>query len=301
MKPKRSMDRRWLLATARDVAEALNARSEGTSLRIRRPRAASDDTGTDGWRAPIGDLGQGQPRLEIWLDKYAGYPERKLSACFYSREAKPIRALAGLSKSLWPIRELSDADMDDDDDNYSVMKERLGRAEFNEPVLENYERRHHFFGFYDPTRETESRLNPYFRERAVDFFLDVARALPKARSEDAQREVYPQCENREWVAAHLKRERRSLLATECKIRDDYECQVCRMRFEDVYGTKLGSGFAEAHHKTPLGMQPDKVMTHLEDLITVCANCHRMLHRMEGKPGDITRLRAIVKKHRKRKI
>ena len=51
-------------------------------------------------------------------------------------------------------------------------------------------------------------------------------------------------------------------------------------------------------KTPLGLQPAKVMTHPMDLVTVCGNCHRMLHRMDGKPDDIAKLKVIIRKNRK---
>jgi len=73
-----------------------------------------------------------------------------------------------------------------------------------------------------------------------------------------------------------------------------------MDFATVYGKALGGAFAEAHHKKPLGTLNAKVKTRLEDLITVCANCHRMLHRMEGKAGDITKLTSIVRKQRRMK-
>ena len=65
----------------------------------------------------------------------------------------------------------------------------------------------------------------------------------------------------------------------------------------MYGEKLGASYAEAHHKLALGKCPDQQATCIEDLITVCANCHRMLHRMDGLAGDIKKLTNIVKKHR----
>jgi putative restriction endonuclease len=71
--------------------------------------------------------------------------------------------------------------------------------------------------------------------------------------------------------------------------------VCSFRFTAVYG-KLGNDFAEAHHITPLGKLRDGVKTRVEDLATVCANCHRMLHRMEGRRSDMGRLKAIVRRH-----
>jgi predicted HNH restriction endonuclease len=76
--------------------------------------------------------------------------------------------------------------------------------------------------------------------------------------------------------------------------DKHTCQVCGMRFEDIYGN-LGEDFAEAHHVVPLSKLRGKVETRIEDLRTVCANCHRMLHKMQGKKGDVEKLRAIVRR------
>jgi len=36
---------------------------------------------------------------------------------------------------------------------------------------------------------------------------------------------------------------------------------------------------------------------LRDLVTVRANCHRMLHNMQGEKRDISRLKAIVRRRR----
>src|SRR5271163_4510558 len=97
-------NRAWLLATAKAVAKALKLRRAGTRLRVRIPRAAAS-TNTDGWSAIIGDLGRGQPRLEVWFDRFAGYPERKLFACFRSEARQPIISITRrVSRKLWPVR-----------------------------------------------------------------------------------------------------------------------------------------------------------------------------------------------------
>jgi 5-methylcytosine-specific restriction protein A len=44
----------------------------------------------------------------------------------------------------------------------------------------------------------------------------------------------------------------------------------------LYGA-LGEGVADAHHLKPLASKPEKTKTQLKDLITVCPNCHRVLH------------------------
>jgi 5-methylcytosine-specific restriction endonuclease McrA len=285
----------WVLATAKAVAMQLKPHSKGTNMRIRIPHSAAV-TNTDGWRVIIGDLGKNQPRLEIWLDRFSGYPERKLYACFYAEIRSQLMAITKrVSKTLWPIRIITLEDTEDE--KYLALAKRLPRSEFNAPILEKYLDQDTFFGIYDPTRETTEKINRHFCNRAAAFFEDVARGLPQAAPEDEQREVYPQQENRKLVASHLKRERSRLLATDRKERDNYQCQVCGLRFEEVYGT-LGKGYAEAHHLIPLSQLQDNVKTSIDDLRTVCANCHRMLHRMSGTRNDINKLKAIYHKHSK---
>ncbi len=295
---KRIREDAWLFRVAKQIVEELRPHAVGTCLRVRQPRRVHP-TDTAGWSAVIGNAGKGKPLLEIWMDRFSGYSERKFYAAFYSKDKQAIRSLAHSSKSLWPVREVTDDDITDT--LAGRLKRRLRVNEFNEPVLENYEEtNNHFFGFYDPTQGAEAQVQEHFCQQAVDFFLDVARAQPNAQPEDAASEIYAKCENRKWVKAHLGRERSRYLATQCKVRDKYCCQVCEMDFATVYGKALGGAFAEAHHKKPLGTLNAKVKTRLEDLITVCANCHRMLHRMEGKAGDITKLTSIVRKQRRMK-
>lgn len=250
---------------------------------------------TDGWYAVIGDLGRKQPRLEIWLDRFSNHPKRRFYAGFYSGDRRRVTAITErVSRKLWPIRIITHADLERK--KLLALKKPLPRDEFNAPILEKY-LGSTYFGIYDPTLTYSRSVNPFFRARAVAFFEDVARSLHYAATADEQREVYPQWENRKRVVSHLARERSGLLAAERKIRDNYRCQVCEMRFDEVYGSELGSEFAEAHHLVPLSQLRGHVKTRLEDLGTVCANCHRMLHRLSGNRDDITRLKAIVCKRR----
>ena len=297
MKSAPRHDGKWVLATAECVANQLKHQCKGTAIRVQLPWCY-EDSYTGGWAVGIGDLGRGRPSLEIWYDRYSRHDERKLWAGFHSRAAREIRAVTRrVPKDLKPAAVFTDADVDDEAASYSKLKHRLARGSFTEPISEFYdEHRECFFGFYDPTRPTVSRINLHFCERAVSFFLDVARSLPGAKPEDLQREVYPQLENRKRVASHLHRERSRLLAADCKIRDGYKCQVCGFRFDKFYGD-MGNNFAEAHHLIPLSLLREGVKTAPSDLITVCANCHRMLHRMDGKREDIARLKAIIRKRR----
>jgi 5-methylcytosine-specific restriction endonuclease McrA len=297
MKTNPRHDKSLLLKTARAVVEKLWHRTEGTSLHLRWPsRAGVVNTG--GWRAKIGNLGKGQPRLQIWLDRFAGYDSRKFNFCFYLDNLAKMRRFAKRASKHLPIHKRITGD-DTERNGFTFLSRRLRRDEFGAAILEEYKGKWCYYGIYDLTRSAGTEVNPNLCARAVEFFEDVARTLPRAKERDIEREIYPQIENRKLVTSHLYRERSGYLAGERKRHDDYQCQVCGLRFEDAYG-KLGAGFAEAHHRIPLNRLNGKVKTRVEDLATVCANCHRMLHKMEGKRSDVEKLKAIVRKRKKRR-
>ena len=60
------------------------------------------------------------------------------------------------------------------------------------------------------------------------------------------------------------------------------CQVCGFNFGLIYG-EWGKGFIEVHHLQPLGdnATAERITNPAKDLIVVCANCHRMIHRKKG--------------------
>lgn len=294
MKSKIVRDSKWVLRNAKVVASKLKLNAHGTRLRIRIPYRTAG-TNTDGWSAVIGNLGKNQPKLEIWGDRFSGYPDRKFYAGFRSESREQITSLVNrVKKTLWPVRIVSTKDTEED--RFLVLADRLSASEFNAPVLEKYRDGRTFYGVYAPTRASGDSANSHFTELAVAFFEDVARSLPKAATDDATRDIYPQIENRKSVVSHLRRERSKLLAAQCKLRDNYHCRVCGLSFEQIYG-KLGHGFAEAHHRVPLGKLRDNVRTNPRDLATVCANCHRMLHRMSGEWDDVPKLRVTVRRNR----
>ncbi len=56
------------------------------------------------------------------------------------------------------------------------------------------------------------------------------------------------------------------------------CNICGFDFEKTYG-EIGKAFIEVHHIRPLASLDEEVVIDPQtDLICVCSNCHRMLHR-----------------------
>lgn len=55
------------------------------------------------------------------------------------------------------------------------------------------------------------------------------------------------------------------------------CEVCGFDYESVYG-EIGRDYVEGHHIKPVSELEENEVTKVEDIVLVCANCHRMLHR-----------------------
>jgi hypothetical protein len=100
----------------------------------------------------------------------------------------------------------------------------------------------------------------------------------------------PNDEERVWVegnpkiATHLKRERAAGLAKrkrEAFIAEHKRlyCERCKLDPVKLYGVDAGPACIEVHHhKTHVANMDAGYETHLDDLMCLCANCHRVLHR-----------------------
>ena len=81
---------------------------------------------------------------------------------------------------------------------------------------------------------------------------------------------------------HYEIERSQILVKEfkkykAKLDKNLKCEICGFSFLKTYGI-LGQGFIEAHHIEPISLRTQREKTTFDDLILVCSNCHRMLHR-----------------------
>ena len=74
-----------------------------------------------------------------------------------------------------------------------------------------------------------------------------------------------------------------------------DCYVCGFNFEEVYGER-GKDFIEVHHLQPLSTLEEATEINPDtDLVPLCANCHRMIHRNQTHVLTIDELKAIIKK------
>jgi len=77
------------------------------------------------------------------------------------------------------------------------------------------------------------------------------------------------------------------------------CEVCGFDFQAVYG-EHGKGFIEVHHMKPIftyGVEDiEKTLQDaISNLVPLCSNCHRMIHRRRDKMLSIDELKSLIKR------
>lgn len=83
------------------------------------------------------------------------------------------------------------------------------------------------------------------------------------------------------------RNRKAAIALHGKI-----CMACGFNFREIYG-ELGDDYIVVHHLTPVSaIGEDYIVDPAKDLVTICANCHAMVHR-RNPPLTIDELKRIL--------
>lgn len=73
------------------------------------------------------------------------------------------------------------------------------------------------------------------------------------------------------------------------------CAACNFNFEQKYGER-GRDFIEIHHIKPLSsLGGSTEINPKEDLVPLCANCHRMVHRRKDHVLTMEELKEILQK------
>lgn len=74
-----------------------------------------------------------------------------------------------------------------------------------------------------------------------------------------------------------------------------KCMACGFDFQKVYG-ELGKNFIEVHHVVPLSSRDEIIeINPATDLVCLCSNCHRMVHRKKNAIVTIEELKTVLEK------
>ena len=238
--------------------------------------------------------------IEVWLDGETGWNGEKFWYGFGSYGAKTIESLVGFGRGGYG----DPGTMLDLDTATHRPREPDG---FGKPV---YEGRFSpkgdgdfYYGVYLDTTPTKDSKEI---QDAANFILELAAKLLDYRSDSAADAESSNLgitggEERKRLTRHYRWERYSAAANAVKDKAGYECNVCQEEMGGKYGDDIGADYAEAHDKVPLAeLEGLKVVTFEKNLVCVCANCHRMLHRLiaQGENDAITELKTRVENHKK---
>ncbi|QZY56652.1 HNH endonuclease [Crassaminicella profunda] len=73
------------------------------------------------------------------------------------------------------------------------------------------------------------------------------------------------------------------------------CEACTFDFTQVYGDR-GKDFIEGHHKKLVSEMKEGEKTRIEDIVMLCSNCHKMIHR---KPLlSVKELAELIKRNKR---
>lgn len=97
------------------------------------------------------------------------------------------------------------------------------------------------------------------------------------------------------VFVSLRRERDSKLRAEAIRLHGQDCMACGFNFEAAYGP-AGKGYIEVHHVVPLSETGRSQTDPKTDLVVLCANCHRVVHRKRGVCLSLQEIRGYVRKN-----
>lgn len=80
----------------------------------------------------------------------------------------------------------------------------------------------------------------------------------------------------------------------------YTCCVCEINLSKTYG-RIADRFIHVHHVNPIGSKKEEyTIDPIRDLVTVCPNCHAMLHRVDP-PLFVDDLKNIFKEQRYKEL
>lgn len=125
--------------------------------------------------------------------------------------------------------------------------------------------------------------------------LDVAPEPPAEAQDQISYEDLSVDETKRRLVSHYKIDRdrgiiKSKIAQFKQANGRLYCEACAFSFEDRYG-EYAKDVIDVHHTRPLGTLLPNTMTKLSDLMLLCSNCHRVVHRRKTplSPDDLIAL------------
>ena len=141
--------------------------------------------------------------------------------------------------------------------------------------------------------ETEE-LTPETPETAASIEAIVKTVSEDIDALETEEEIFEGKKTSRYVNYY---ERNTRLRAEAILIHGTKCMACGFDFEAKYGNR-GAGYIEVHHVVPVSffIAETKVNPKL-DLIVLCSNCHRMVHRRRDKVLNLSELKTLIRHYK----
>jgi 5-methylcytosine-specific restriction protein A len=164
--------------------------------------------------------------------------------------------------------------------------------------ISNLDENQHILSFYLETMTSESSIEHLLLnekeakliELAVSIFATLLPRPSNAYSNPEEVTGFPEGATTQVLVNKYERDPRNRAAAISA--HGYACLACGFDFKKTYGD-LGTDFIIVHHVVPVSqLGPDYLIDPARDLVSLCANCHAMIHR-EDPPLSLDQLKEII--------
>lgn len=285
-------EKRWIEWLGAALQRRLKTAGDTPELRSLSWLQVLDAENSDGWAAEFATLQLGRRRvaLHVLVDRFSGHARRvPWVGAFVPGEETARAAYSHLKRhGLNPLL-VRPGGMVTSEDDVSSLARPLPASQFGRPIIELYDGEYEQgVGLYlTAPRSYRTKPSESLVSSAVRFVREFAVSTNGAQPSERLRAPASIALRRSVVSIRAVA-RSSEQAAAAKARDRYSCRLCGFRPEVVYGVE-GRSCLEAHHLDAIATQR-RVVSNLDRLITLCANCHRIVHRLSEADRDLNRLR-----------
>lgn len=129
------------------------------------------------------------------------------------------------------------------------------------------------------------QMNELESEESIIDSIALSSVLPEAEAEKL-------AEGFRKISTHIRYERNPKNRKEAIRIQGHKCKICGFDYDLIYGNELAEEYIEIHHIKQLS-EGEQTVDPSRDLIPVCANCHRMLHRHKKDNISVEEMKKLI--------
>ncbi|MDO9592641.1 MAG: HNH endonuclease, partial [Erysipelotrichaceae bacterium] len=181
-------------------------------------------------------------------------------------------------------------------ENLELGRYRLfWHSDFEEVISSRYPATYQMYKSYQNVEEPpKMRFEKLKENRYVISLIDEVQIINDIKIDGDEKEVSQHLEGAKKAYYGYKYERDPKCRKAAIEFHGTTCAACGLNFERMYGLR-GEGFIEIHHIKPLFIEgKESKVDPITDLIPLCPNCHRMVHRDKENILTIDELQGMIR-------